>query len=483
AIAQGQTQTHPIQIDEETQTAIWLIYGSGDLNLALVSPGGDVFDSTSALSDTNIVWEETPFPLGGMLESIILKNPKPGAWTARVSAPKVVEPAGVSGYMVNVLVESAIKLEAIPIAPEEQPIAGERLRIRARLTKGDEPIPGATVRATVVDPNEARREIRLSDDGIKPDSSSGDGLYTGETRDTSVPGQYKILVTASGSQAGEEQQFSRDAFTMAFIARSRSREDRLAVLEDRHEGAYEPPVEIRVRSEGDHRTGAHSYVYTVSNGCPYPITTFHIGTNPRTNPDEEIRTPPLGWEDVKNVPASSFAAPTGWRLLYGQNIKSRGSLSWSTRDTTVAIAPGQSLTGFRVMVAKPDPTYEGSHWSAFLKSERVGSYEGALVSDRGVVPAGDALERLGQLRISPKVSRGEVTVRYRVPKGVRPEVTVVDSKGRVIQGFPFEEGGGTEHQITWDGRNAARQEVPPGEYFFDVKYGNTERFGRVTLVR
>jgi hypothetical protein len=240
-----------------------------------------------------------------------------------------------------------------------------------------------------------------------------------------------------------------------------------------------PPIEIRSSVTRDPKTGAFLYTYTVSNGTPYRITDFHIGLDRRDGANA-IGTPPLGLTEDGRMPPGSYSAPAGWTLRYEGGFRSRGSMTW-TAQVPDAILPGESLTGFRVAVGGKDEEYAKAHWFAVVTGEP-GTYTGALEPVRDP-PTGDAVDRLGGLGISPRISRDEVTIRFRTPKKAMPLVTVLDSRGEVIRNYPRGERSGSERQIVWDRRDSAQRYVPPGEYFIRVRYGFTERFGRVTLVR
>lgn len=474
-IAQGETKTHTIRIDDSTTTAIWLLYGRGNLNLALVTPAGEILDSTSIAGRTDVHWGEEPFPLGGIVEIISLTKPAVGSWAVRVTAPTVDEPTGVAGYIISVFVESGVRVD-VDAVPDD-PIVGEAVRIRARLTRNGVGVSGAVLGATLVRPDKSRREVAMKDDGVRPDSARGDGVYTCETRETPFEGVYRVHVTASSGATRESVGFTREGSTEFAVAKSRLPEDQMAAWEVEGVGPLEPPVEIRARLERGTGGRASEYVYTISNGTPFPIRSFHIGTAPQAG--DEIETPPLGWEDVRNVPRSSYSGPPGWDLLFGNDIHSRGSLMWSARDSASAIGPGQSVTGFRVSVPKADPTYERAHWLAFLQSEVVGTYRGLLVSTRDPAPAGDAIQRLGKLQIDSTNRRA--TARFRCPAEAHPEVAILDSGGRLVSDATLDESPGSERRATWKGRNLAGRDLPAGNYFIWVQYGNTQRFGRISL--
>ena len=239
-----------------------------------------------------------------------------------------------------------------------------------------------------------------------------------------------------------------------------------------------PPVEIRSHVERDPSTQSTIYVYTVSNGTPYRITDLHVGLRAKDGANT-IRRPPLGLTQDGRMPAESYGAPSGWTLLYDGGSRSLGSLTWTAQEKD-AILPGESLTGFRVAVARNDKEYERSHWSAIVTGEP-GTYTGELVP--GEVVAGDPVDRLGRLSIWPRVSRGGVKLRFRTHRKARPIVAILDSKGEVIRKYPQDKRRLREREIVWDRRDAAGNEAPPGDYFVRVRYGETERYGRVTLVR
>jgi hypothetical protein len=476
-IAQGDTQTHVLEVDEPGLTAFWLMYSSGNLNLSLVSPDGQVFDSTSALGRTDTSWEEAPFPFGGVIEHISFQIAKPGTWTARVTAPRVEEPSGVMPYTVMILAQAAVSLEVQVVEGDSSLIVGDRLRIRATLTKDGRPIRGAKVLATVVAPDEARSDVPLEDSGFEPDSASGDGVYTAESAVTGLPGEYQVLVEASGRVSESDRPFRRNAFTGKLVAQSRGEEDRADLLGGRSPGPLEPPIEIRSRLEHDPATSSHTYVYTVSNGSPYPIISFHVGVNARTHKNQ-LRTEPLGWERRKGVPRTNFEAPAGWRLYYEGDGSSPGSLRWVSHDTTSAISSGRTAE-FRIAVSRPDTTYERSAWTALTPSPSGDLYAGPLLRSTEK-PSGDPVQRLGRLQITPGDSARSFVVRCSTPPA-RPTVVILNSRGQAVQFFPPPEKSGTEHRIPWNGRDAAHRQVPAGEYFVLVKYGNTERFGRMTV--
>lgn len=74
-------------------------------------------------------------------------------------------------------------------------------------------------------------------------------------------------------------------------------------------------------------------------------------------------------------------------------------------------------------------------------------------------------------------------IRYRTHKKARPIVAIPDAKGEVIRKYDQDKRRLRKREIVWDRRDQSKKFVPPEEYFVRVRYGYTERYGRVTLVR
>lgn len=72
--------------------------------------------------------------------------------------------------------------------------------LRIKVTPSDDqgPIAEATVVAAVTDPSGKVRRFKIPDEGLGDDPSGGDGIYEDDVWGTSLPGTYKINVTATG---------------------------------------------------------------------------------------------------------------------------------------------------------------------------------------------------------------------------------------------------------------------------------------------
>jgi uncharacterized repeat protein (TIGR01451 family) len=219
-IHQGEVQRQTIPIDQATPTFFSLMYPSGNLDLALISPSGERFDAATVAGRTDVSHDEGDIE-GGILEVYNFSAPETGVWTVEVSAPTVTEPSGQVAYAVSGWLENP----AITFAGAvEQPNihAGETLRFFGTVNQGAAPLTGATVIARVALPDNTLRDVSLRDDGADGDAVTNDGIYTGALSDTTQPGTYRIAFNASQSTGPQGPAFSREDFTVATVSRSSS---------------------------------------------------------------------------------------------------------------------------------------------------------------------------------------------------------------------------------------------------------------------
>lgn len=219
-IQQGQTQDHPLPIDEQVQVFIPLLYPSGDLDLVLISPSGQLIDPAFADSDSDMSFGEGEV-LGGRMAVYNLGLPEVGVWTVRVSAPSVVDPTGEVGYSVAAWLESpAITFRGELAASTVS--SGTPLTLVGTVLEAGVPLTGAAVTATVALPDDSRQSVALLDDGLGQDITAGDGIYTGVFGATNQAGNYRIAFDArrTGSPGGPD--FSRSAFVLATVSQSSS---------------------------------------------------------------------------------------------------------------------------------------------------------------------------------------------------------------------------------------------------------------------
>ncbi|MEO5987855.1 MAG: FlgD immunoglobulin-like domain containing protein [Candidatus Eisenbacteria bacterium] len=79
--------------------------------------------------------------------------------------------------------------------------------------------------------------------------------------------------------------------------------------------------------------------------------------------------------------------------------------------------------------------------------------------------ADDVAAKLALARVWPNPSRGALTLRFRLPLTTRAQVQLLDLAGRVVWSRDFATMPAGEHDVAWDGRDAAGRAVPAGLYF------------------
>lgn len=146
-----------------------------------------------------------------------------------------------------------------------------------------------------------------------------------------------------------------------------------------------PQDAIRIFAHGEHVAAGIAFVYRVENQGTGKVTSFAIGTGGVNG--YELDVPPVGWGTVYDdtewanpmVPPSTVASPAGWEGYPSgpfhrgdekseAEIDRRLSFVWTVTDPegaqAAAIPPGQTLTGFRLLVPRFDSAYVEGKYSA-----------------------------------------------------------------------------------------------------------------------
>ena len=98
----------------------------------------------------------------------------------------------------------------------------------------------------------------------------------------------------------------------------------------------------------------------------------------------------------------------------------------------------------------------------------------------------DPDEVLGRIDLSqnyPNPFSATTTITYTVPQTAHVEFKIYNALGQLIQTLSDEAKPAGAYSATWEGRNDAGEEVPPGIYFYRVKIGNAESTRRMIYVR
>ncbi|MFN0151696.1 MAG: FlgD immunoglobulin-like domain containing protein [bacterium] len=98
-------------------------------------------------------------------------------------------------------------------------------------------------------------------------------------------------------------------------------------------------------------------------------------------------------------------------------------------------------------------------------------------------PAPDGIGGTAQLSAFPNPTRGDVELRFALPRPVAPRVEIYDSTGRRVRGLDDANAREGAQSVLWDGRNDHGALVPSGVYFARVSWQDQSATTRVTLLR
>ncbi|MGB9182370.1 MAG: Calx-beta domain-containing protein, partial [Pyrinomonadaceae bacterium] len=220
SIHQGQLKQQTIPVDQATSTTFALMYPSGNLDLALVSPSGQRFDANTVIGNPDVTRDEAEI-IGGMMEIYTFKSPEVGVWTVETTAPSVTEPSGEAAFAINAWLETpAITFSG---ALEQQSVhTGDALKILGTLKNNNAPLTGASVNAKVALPDNSTLNVALKDDGTGGDAAADDGIYTGTLTNTTQSGNYRISLTAGRAASSGASAFSREDYALGTVSSSHS---------------------------------------------------------------------------------------------------------------------------------------------------------------------------------------------------------------------------------------------------------------------
>jgi hypothetical protein len=219
-IREGTSHVVSLDLDEEMQTWIELLYLSGDLDLELRSPSGIDYSEDSVQDDPDIGWYDEKIP-GGRIESVTLTAPEVGRWTVTISAPSIVEPSDSARYVLSASFKNPRLTLAVEL-PELHVATGDTLIVKGILRRDGAAVNGQIVKGWVRFPDESLSTFTLQDDGLTPDSVASDGIYTGQLTSTGQVGMYGFLLIASGGGHPGLPAFTRQEGDFATVSASRT---------------------------------------------------------------------------------------------------------------------------------------------------------------------------------------------------------------------------------------------------------------------
>jgi len=199
------SRTHTIGIDGSVREAVFVIKWERALGLAnpvrLLEPDGDDAGPPTRTADGHLLWR--------------IPSPETGDWSLRLE-PFVIG----RGFTVPYLVEAGVRADLVMelflgLAPSER-VTGRDMPILVSLAESAA-VTGASVTATVTDPDGTDSTLTLFDDGNHGDGAAGDGFYGNVFDRTDVAGSYILRIAAEGTGpvAGPFNRRLRSAFHMS----------------------------------------------------------------------------------------------------------------------------------------------------------------------------------------------------------------------------------------------------------------------------
>jgi len=121
------------------------------------------------------------------------------------------------------------------------------------------------------------------------------------------------------------------------------------------------PAATRITVYEEIRAGRATYQYTVTSGSDRPITSVLIGIDAMTG-DFVLTAAPTGWAQDPDVSHANVWAPAGWTYtVFSAEDSDKVAIQWIS-GSGAAIAPGQTVRGFRVALRRPNASYKSSDW-------------------------------------------------------------------------------------------------------------------------
>lgn len=237
-----QVVTGTFEINDPTDTGLFLNWSAGSVDLLLIDPSGNFVEKDESYQRFNGGF--------GWVASYYLQTPQLGTWTYLISGQALVEP---EVYRLSALYTTPIILESqLPQWLENN----VPLIITANVViDGNTFIQGGTITTRINRPDNTYEEIILQDDGAHQDGLANDGTYGGIYSNTSLGGYYGVQITASGTF--NNTPFTRTTSGTVQVSPSSARlgiEYSDQAIDDNEDGVIETleimaPVEVQMAGE------------------------------------------------------------------------------------------------------------------------------------------------------------------------------------------------------------------------------------------
>jgi hypothetical protein len=226
-LRQGEAKTDSFPLEGSVDAFIYVAHPAGDLELELTSPSGQVYGPGRPLSP-HVHYEKSEEGLFGLFPGHTvyfgIDQAEAGMWKARVIAKATPDTMPKVPYLLGSLIARGGQggIAVKNLTKDRTYHIGESAVLAATVRDGAEPLREAQVTGYVpLDPAHPT-PVPLLDDGRAPDSTAGDGKYSGRTPKFTRAGNPFYSIRAQRPPSPGKTGFDHTVGGMLSVSRSRS---------------------------------------------------------------------------------------------------------------------------------------------------------------------------------------------------------------------------------------------------------------------
>jgi hypothetical protein len=219
------SDSHKLTIDVTAPCMFLLLTSVGDVELVMTSPSGKTWSSHHPANEGeggHVSENPLEFMSGGM-SMVKVEAPEPGEWTAKMIVHSMPDSVAEIDYVLEIAQNTGERGPVLhSLIPDRTYHRGEIVPVRVSLLEGRLPVTGAKLNAAAGFAGREAEEFLLRDDGVSPDSLSGDGIYSGVLPRLASDGIYQLAVFASRDAASGAPAFQRTIEQTLRVSRTAS---------------------------------------------------------------------------------------------------------------------------------------------------------------------------------------------------------------------------------------------------------------------
>ena len=192
ALAPGASAVDSFQVAGGDYLGVRVRWGRGGVRISLRSPSGAIVDSAATVDNPARLYVSS---YGSLFARLDVASAEGGWWRLTTTL------TSDSTQMISVrpYVSGGVALD-VGLHPA-RPAVGQLVTVSGSPLAQGAPVLGATVNVEVRDPLGNPTTLGLHDDGLAPDMTAGDGVYSGTFAGASTAGRFEVTAQASGGSA------------------------------------------------------------------------------------------------------------------------------------------------------------------------------------------------------------------------------------------------------------------------------------------